>query len=259
MRLSYSYYTLRMFEANVTRLLGSLSPDALVLDVGGWACPLNRAQYVLDAEPYDSRGYYKTFGGAPFQGGEREWFSRDTWVQRDICAREPWPFADKQFDFVTCSHTLEDLRDPLWVCSELMRVAKAGYIEVPSRVCESTVGVERPKMAGLSHHRWLIDIDGDEIRFLPKYHMIHTDWRFTVPLSHLRSLGKEGAVQWIWWQGSFRFAEVTIHGLGAQERELERFAASVYPRSPWRLAASKAWRASSSLPRRAVRRVRSRR
>ena len=59
-----------------------------------------------------------------------------------------------------CSHTLEDLRDPLWVCAELVRVAKAGYVEVPSRAAEQSRGWEHPRIAGLSHHRWLIEIDG---------------------------------------------------------------------------------------------------
>jgi hypothetical protein len=73
------------------------------------------------------RGWY-----APPQGGGREWFGRGTWIQRDICDREPFLFKDKEIDFVVCSQTLEDVRDPLWVCSEMIRVAKAGYIEVPA-------------------------------------------------------------------------------------------------------------------------------
>lgn len=77
-----------MFEPNVDALLARLQPDDLVLDVGGWACPFNRAQWILDAQPYETRGFYRTFGGPPFQGGEREWFCRETWVQRDICARD---------------------------------------------------------------------------------------------------------------------------------------------------------------------------
>ena len=244
-----------MFEPNVERLLATLAADAVVLDVGGWASPFNRAQWILDAEPFDTRGYYRTFGGRPFQGGEREWFSKETWIQRDICGREPWPFADKQFDFVICSHTLEDIRDPLSVCSELIRVGKAGYIEVPSRVAESTLGVERPNIAGLSHHRWLIDIEGDEIRFLPKYHLIHSDWRYNLPKAYLRSRPPEDAVQWLWWNGEFRFSEVTIHGLANQERELERFSEATYPRSPWMRRASDLWRSAASLPQRGFNRL----
>ncbi len=189
------------------------------------------------------------------RGGEREWFSKETWVQRDICGREPWPFADKQFDFVVCSHALEDIRDPLWVCSELVRVGKAGYVEVPSRVFETTRGVERPNTAGLSHHRWLIDIEGNDVRFLQKYHFIHSHWRYNLPKAYLASLPPEAAVQWLWWKGDFCFSEVTIHGLANQERELQKFAAARYPRARWRLRASDSWRSLSSLPLRGLKRL----
>src|SRR4051794_8554668 len=97
-----------------------LSESDLVLDVGGWAKPFPRANHVIDVMPYETRGLY----------GERvdpslERFGPDTWARRDICDREPWPYEDEQFDFVICSHTLEDLRDPVWVCDELTRVARA--------------------------------------------------------------------------------------------------------------------------------------
>ena len=244
-----------MLASNVARLVKQLPPAALVLDVGAWASPFNRAQWILDAEPFETRGYSRTFGAPAFEGGEREWFSKETWVQRDICGREPWPFADKQFDFVICSHTLEDIRDPLWVSSELIRVGKAGYIEVPSRVFESTLGMERPNIAGLSHHRWLIDIEGDEIRFLQKYHLIHSHWRYNIPTSYLTALPREAAVQCLWWKGDFRFSEKTIHGLANQERELERFAGTIYPRSSWKRRASDAWGTVSSLPVRGLKRL----
>jgi hypothetical protein len=223
----------KLFDPNVQELLSKLNPSDLVLDVGGWACPFNRANWVMDAQAYETRGFYRTFGGVPFQGGDKEWFSAATWVRRDICDKTPFPFADKQFDFAICSHTLEDVRDPLWVCSELIRVAKRGYIEVPSREWETCRGLERPGQAGLSHHRWLIDIDGRRIRFLMKYHMIHSHWRFCFPCSHGRRLPRHRRVQWLWWENSFEFEEVMIYGVPDQERELEYFVRSVRPYSSW--------------------------
>jgi len=241
-----------VFEPNVERLVRDLSPEDKVLDVGGWACPFNRAQWVLDAEPFETRGYYASFGGPSSQGPEEEWFTKATWVQRDICDRAPWPFANKVFDFAVCSHTLEDVRDPLWICSELVRVAKRGYIEVPSRVFESCLGAERSGQAGLSHHRWLIDIDGRRVRFLPKYHMIHADWRFHLPASHLRGLSREAAVQWLWWEDQFEFEELTIHGVPAQEAELQRFVQSVRRRPSWVYRVDDAVRHASTFSRRAA-------
>src|SRR5689334_18962407 len=57
-----------MFEPNVQRVLQLISADDVVLDIGGWASPFNRANYVMDAFPYETRGFYRTFGGPASQG-----------------------------------------------------------------------------------------------------------------------------------------------------------------------------------------------
>ncbi|MEW6482200.1 MAG: methyltransferase domain-containing protein [bacterium] len=149
---------LPMYSPNVGIVLSQIEEGDIVLDIGGWALPFNRANYVIDMMPYESRGSWKEGYTQGSQGGEREYFDRKTWIQRDICDRAPFPFKDKSIDYIICSHVLEDLRDPIWVCSEINRVGKRGYIEVPSRLVESSRGVE-PGIVGWSHHRWLIDID----------------------------------------------------------------------------------------------------
>lgn len=244
-----------MFEANVERILSRLRPADVVLDAGGWACPFNRANVVIDAEPYETRGYYRTVGLPASQGGAREHFSAASWIQRDLCARDPWPLADRSVDFAICSHTLEDLRDPLWVCSELLRVARAGYIEVPSRAAEQSRGWEHPRIAGLSHHRWLIDVEGGHITFLMKYHLVHTHWRYSLPVSFLRALAPAAHVQWLFWEESFTFEERVIHGSGAQAAELERFVQATRPYSDARLRYAAVSNRVAALGRRAVRRL----
>jgi Methyltransferase domain len=227
-----------MIVQNSQRIMELLEATDLVLDIGGWGHPFNRANYVLDLEPYETRGYYnRTFARnnpIPPIGGAVEHFRRETWIQRDICDRTPYPFADKQFDFVTCSHTLEDVRDPLWVCAEMIRIGKAGYIEVPSRVWESCRGMERG-IAGLSHHRWLIGIAGNSLRFLSKLHRIH-NWRYSLPKSVLRGLSETQSVQWLFWQDSFEYSEVVLHG-DAQLQELDSFVQRIRPHPRALLAA----------------------
>ena len=240
-----------MYAANAELILRRLRPGDAVLDIGGWARPFNRADYVMDQEPYETRGYY----GSPPQGGEREHFSPGTWIRRDICGREPFPFGDKEIDFVICSHVLEDIRDPLWVCSEMVRIAKAGYVEVPSRVAESSRGVE-PGQVGWSHHRWLIDIAGNHVRFMMKYHMIHSHWRLSLPERSFRRLPEERQVQWLFWEGSFSWSETILHGVDTIEAELERFVRDTRPYPGWLVGADRALRKASSLPRRAAARVR---
>jgi hypothetical protein len=224
-----------MLEQNAAKILAQLTPNDLVLDIGGWACPFNRANWVMDSQPYETRGFYETIGMPRQQGGAREHFTVDTWVQRDICDREPFPFADRQFDFVICSHTLEDVRDPLWVCSEMIRVGKRGYIEVPSRVAESARGWEHHRIAGLSHHRWLIDVQHRRIEFLHKNHCIHSHWRFSLPRTYLRNLPEDRKVRWLFWEDSFEFSERMIHGLAELQAELEQYVQSVRPYNTVRL------------------------
>lgn len=202
-----------MFEPHVEKVLSLIKPSDNVLDVGGWACPFNRANWVLDAGPFETRGYYGTKGLLKSQGGDKEYFNRDTWVQRDICEKTPWPFKDKFFDFSMCSHTLEDLRDPISVCAELVRVSKRGYIEVPSRLAESCRGWEHRNLAGLSHHRWLVEIKNNHMLFTQKYHMIHTSSQLSFPTSFLWKLSEDQKITYLFWDDQFTFSENTIHGL----------------------------------------------
>jgi hypothetical protein len=185
-----------MLEQSAAQIKQRVAPDALVLDVGGGARPFPRADWVLDAISYDARGALGWIGDP---AGER--FTPETWVQRDICDREPWPFADRQFDFVVCSHTMEDVRDPVWVAAELQRVAAAGYIEVPSVREELTYGIQGP-WVGWGHHRWLVLVEQGGIDFVFKHHVVNRRD------SHLDAgttdgLAPDERVQTLWWQGRF--------------------------------------------------------
>ena len=248
-----------MLPKNAQEILSMIQPDDVVLDIGAWGYPFNRANHAMDCEPYETRGYYNRVffhkNPLPPQGGPVEYFSKETWIHRDICDRAPFPFRDKEIDFVICSHTLEDIRDPLWVCSEMVRIAKRGYLEVPSRLKESCRG-DHPGIVGLSHHRWLIDMEGDNITFWMKPHLIHSHWRYSLPVKVCRSLSDEQQVQWLFWEGSFRFSERIIHGNENQFAELARFVDEHSPYSPWMKALAAAQVSGRSLAARAARKMR---
>lgn len=163
-----------MAAPRLEALLGELRESSLVLDVGGWANPNPRADWVIDLESYDTRGWYEWGLGTPLPREHPERFSAETWVQADICGAEPWPFAGGMFDFVICSQTLEDVRDPIRVCAEMMRVGKAGYIETPAAVIELTRGIQSPLWCGWNHHRWLVEPEGDGLVFRAKPHHVHS-------------------------------------------------------------------------------------
>jgi hypothetical protein len=201
----------RVLAASAERILAQLPPDAVVLDIGGWAAPFARANCVMDLQPYETREN-------PQPDSER--FTQATWVQRDICDHEPYPFDDKQLDFVICAQTLEDVRDPIWVCSEMNRIAKAGCIEVPSRLEEQSYGFQGP-WTGWSHHRWLIDVGPGAIEFAHKPHLVNGREQDRFPPEFRQTLSDEERVSTLWWEGSFDFGERIFAGA----EDLDRYTA----------------------------------
>jgi SAM-dependent methyltransferase len=203
--------------------------DELVLDVGGWAAPLNRADWVIDLMPYETRGAMIAGGFGP--GPER--FDRDRWVVQDICSHQPWPFEDDFFDFAVCTFTLEDVRDPIRVCQEMSRVARAGYVEVPSLLEELTW--ENPEASGgpwvgHAHHRWLCMLQDGDLVFLQKFHSLHSRRSVRVPSRWARRMRLEERVLAHYWTGSLPAREaraIDDYPFGMLERAVrERFAPS---------------------------------
>jgi hypothetical protein len=227
-----------VLPAATERILRELPEDALVLDVGGWAAPFNRADWVLDLMPYATRGAMGAYGPRAERFGER------TWVQRDICDRRPWPFADDQFDFALCVTTLEDVRDPIWVCSELSRVAKAGYVEVPTVEAELIYNVEgNGTWLGHDHHRWFCDLVDGELVFTHKPHSIHFDWRLRVVPRWRDEMTLEDHLLGAFWEREVRARERVLLGeadFAAFREELRERVNRRFRPSPAELAAKEA-------------------
>lgn len=144
-----------------------------ILDVGGAGNVSRHATHVIDRLSY---GWWQAW---PQKGTTA--IQPEQWVVHDICASQPFPFPDKHFDFVICSHTLEDVRDPIRVCEEISRVGKAGYIETPSPLLELTWGRDKSSWVGYCHHRWLVSVENDALVFRFKPHLIHSSPRFYFP------------------------------------------------------------------------------
>lgn len=168
-----------MLPQAVERIRTVLPGDEEVLQVGGVEHPFGRADWVIDARPYDDRGVA--------EGRER--FSSRTWLVRDACAREPWPFDDGRFAFAVCT-TLASLRDPIGVCAELSRVARAGYVEVPTVEAELAGG----------DGRWLCDVDHAELVFVHKAPAVAGDARVKVPPRWHSRLEASERVHGLFWE-----------------------------------------------------------
>lgn len=181
-------------------IIGSIPSHFKILDVGAASAPTKRANHLIDIVPYEKIHHHAAKGPGEIK------FSKQTYHQFDVCQRKKWPFNDKEFDYCICSQLLEDVRDPLWVLSEIIRISKAGYIEVPSRKYETSYGIEGRQLAGAVHHRWIIDTYENKLRFTFKYSWVHLPYvaNKKPPKGNDRNLKIE-------WQDSINYFENVIN------------------------------------------------
>jgi ubiquinone/menaquinone biosynthesis C-methylase UbiE len=210
-----------MYFTNISQILKQIHPNDNVLDIGGWAQPFNRANYVIDINQYASRKKSKAIGS------EREFFSKETWIVHDLSDKSGLPFIDKVFDFVICSHVLEDIRDPVFLCSEIIRIGKRGYIESPSRILESIMHLERHGYAGFYHHRWLIEINNNELLFRFKNHLIHSSNKYHFNRNYLNKMSQDQKICYLFWENKFNYKEIMSVDINEVATEMEQYVRKV--------------------------------
>ncbi|GEO82180.1 glycosyltransferase family protein [Pararhodospirillum oryzae] len=226
-RSRWNLYVRRLFD------LGIKEGDQ-VLDIGSGHNPFPLATHLADISLTDG-----TIGraGVPF----RHVAGKPVFEVRV----ENTGFADKQFDFVYCSHVLEHSDDPAAACRELMRIGKRGYIETPSPGKDAFLA-----SALTSNHRWKVSVQAGVLTFVE-----YEDWELPgldIPLlldmhvnpqtlrekafSALIHLRAEAVNTMMVWQDDFEFAVHPRRGQGAVSVSPPASPRSV-PSSPARPAA----------------------
>ena len=81
-----------------------------------------------------------------------------------------------KFDFSICSHTLEDIFNPLDVISLLEKISHSGFVAIPSKYDEFLFLYENP-YRGNEHHKQFFDFVNGELTIFPKYPFIERDVR----------------------------------------------------------------------------------
>ena len=101
----------------------SINDGDLVLEIGPGATPYWRSDIFLELQYNDVNERIAQSGKV----GVLETSKKIIYYEGGS-----FPFKDKEFDYVVCSHVLEHVKDVPFFLSELQRVAKCGYIEYPT-------------------------------------------------------------------------------------------------------------------------------
>ena len=199
--------------------LHARGPSAKILDVGGWFAPCRLATDMLDIMPFETLNREAAYGPGELR------IEKARYIQADLGKIDRLPYPDKSFDFVVCRHTLEDIANPVAISKELVRVAKAGYLETPHRVYESTRGVERPWWAGHYHHRWLVEMDPaqNKITFQFKPHNLHHHPGFSFWCPPWRKVLEPFKNTGLLWENTFAAEERVIIDYREVQQSLREF------------------------------------
>jgi hypothetical protein len=102
-------------------------------------------------------------------------------------------FLNGKFDFSICSHTLEDIFNPLNLIILLTNISHRGFVAVPSKYDEFSFLFQN-KYRGNAHHKQFFDIINDELIVFPKFSWIEKDSRSDNILTYDK--GKELSFLW---------------------------------------------------------------
>ena len=113
------------------------------------------------------------------------------------------PFKDQEFDFVITSHVLEHVEDYSFFLSELSRVSKQGYIEVPTKL-EDNLVFENKKA-----HLWHLVFDDINSKILISEKIQYFEPVFSIgTIKKFNQYFRESLVIELYWKETIEFEKV---------------------------------------------------
>jgi hypothetical protein len=98
-----------------------------------------------------------------------------------------------KFDFSICSHTLEDVFNPLDLIGLLTKISNSGFIAIPSKYDEFSF-LYQNNYRGNAHHKQFFDIVDDTLVVYPKFSWTERDERSNEILKYDK--GRELSFYW---------------------------------------------------------------
>ena len=110
------------------------------------------------------------------------------------------PFKDNEFDFVITSHVIEHVKDLHFFISEIERISRQGYIELPTRLGDNIV------FENFKDHIWWFKYN-DELNFLAvsKKNQILEPFVSVSTAKKLEAIFNESLVLEIYWKDKIDF------------------------------------------------------
>ena len=129
----------RTSKEHVLKILKKNQNNWKILDIGCNLAAVEYAQTVADIEDFSK-----------FYNEKNKKFI--------LIKNKTLPFKDNEFDFVYASHVIEHIDDVSFFISELKRISKQGYIELPS-VLEDNLVLSKNSS---EDHKWIFKFDDVE-------------------------------------------------------------------------------------------------
>jgi len=177
-----------LYRTNVIEFVKNqkkLNPNYRVVDIGGyasgWSSEITDA--IIDINYTDNNKFIQ------FNG--------------NICYSNIWmtvmkEYVDKngKFDFSICTHTLEDIASPKFVCDWIEKISDEGFIAMPSKYIELSKKCEGYSR-GYMHHRWIFNHENNIIKAYPKLPFLE-HYPLCDKISDKWILGENDELQWFW-------------------------------------------------------------
>jgi hypothetical protein len=94
-------------------------------------------------------------------------------ITGDIQSPEVWEkISQENFDFIICSHTLEDIKNPDFVIKNIIKNSKEGFISVPNKHTEMS-HVESLSYLGYCHHQYIFTLKDETLFALRKFVLLN--------------------------------------------------------------------------------------
>jgi len=181
----------RTSREHVLKILKENQNNWEILDIGCNIAPTEFAQTVADVQNFSK--FYK-------EKNKKFVLIKD----------KNLPFSNNQFDFVYASHVIEHVEDLSFFISELKRISRQGYIELPT-ILEDNIVLSTNS---IDDHKWMFKFDDVEKVLLveKKKQLIEPFITHGVLFDSLRKNFRSSLVLELYWENeiNYEFRDFTI-------------------------------------------------